>query len=381
MKESAPRPRLTAFVRKFQIGRPAARLDTVRTGLEEAAQNAGVRETLSLLAEAIVELLGCSDCLISLADLEQMRLVDLAGFTHTPERWEMFAEQWDLNEFPATTRVLEDGLPYATWIGDPDGDAAELTQMRAMGLSTQLLMRMEAGGSVYLVEAWDDRLEPFDAEAIRRTESLVERGARLVELGLRRDADDEARFHELVADAARVAPLDVDTTTLALAVGETLGLGREQLSEVRLVALLHQAGMSSIPTALLQKSDPLTPVEWAVVQRHTLVGRRMIEKIPSLSAAVDGVSAMRERWDGTGYPRGLTGDTIPLSARVVAPCVAYRAMRAGSRRRPAVSHEAAIAELRRCSGRHFDPVTAGAVCLSVGPEGVRSLLRLRASRI
>jgi HD-GYP domain-containing protein (c-di-GMP phosphodiesterase class II) len=160
-----------------------------------------------------------------------------------------------------------------------------------------------------------------------------------------------------------------------------LGLAREQLAEVRLVALLHQAGMAAIPSALRAKTEPLTPVEWAVVQRHTLVGRRMIENIPSLSAAVEGVSAMRERWDGTGYPRGLAGEAIPLSARVVAPCVAYRAMRAGSPRRSPVSHDAAIAELRRAGGRQFDPVAAGAVCLTVGPDGVRSPLRLRAARI
>ncbi len=292
-------------MRKFQLGRPAARLDTVQSGLEEASQNAGVRETLSLLAEAIVDLLGCSDCLISAADLGQLRVVDLAGFTHSPERWEMFADEVDLRQYPATVRVLEEGTPYTTWIGDPQGDAAEISLMQVMGLSSQLLLRLQAGGSLYLVEAWDDRLEPFEPEAIALAERLVERGARLVEVGLARDADDEARFQELVADAARVAPLDVDTTTLALTVGETLGLRREQLAEVRLVALLHQAGMSAIPATLLHKSEPLTPVEWAVVQRHTLVGRRMIEKIPSLSAAVEGVSSMRERWDGSGYPRGL----------------------------------------------------------------------------
>jgi hypothetical protein len=381
VKDLAPRPRLTAFVRKFQLGRPAARLDTVRSGLEAAAHDAGVRETLSLLAEAIVDLLGCSDCVISAADLERMQVVDLAGYTRTPERWEMFADQYDLTIYPATVRVLEEGVPYTTWIGDPGGDPGELALMRSMELSSQLLLRMEAGGLLYLVEAWDDRLGPFDADEIRLSERLVERGARLVELGLARDAEDEARFQELVVDAARVAPLDVDATELAIAVGETLGLNRDQLTEVRLVALLHQAGMDSIPQTLLQKTEPLTPVEWAVIQRHTLVGRRMIERIPSLSAAVDGVSAMRERWDGTGYPRGLAGNTIPLSARVVAPCVAYRAMRAGSPRRPAASHEAAIAELRRSSGLQFDPMTASAVCLSAGPDGVRSLLRLRASRI
>ena len=381
MKESASRPRLTAFVRRFPLGRPRARLDTLQTGLEEAAQNAGVRETLSLLAEAVVELLGCSDCVISAADLDRMVTLDLAGFTRTPERWEMFADQFDLRQYPETVRVLRDGTPYTTWIGDPDGDAAEIAFMQEQELGSQLLLRMEAGGLLYLVEAWDDRVEPFQPEGIRLAERLVEHGARLVEVGLARDADDEARFQELVADAARVASLDVDTTSLAVTVGETLGLNRDQLAEVRLVALLHQAGMDSIPTTLLQKSTPLTPVEWAVVQRHTLVGRRMIEKMPSLSAAVEGVSAMRERWDGTGYPRGLSRDTIPLSARVVAPCVAYRAMRAGSARRPAISHEAAVSELRRASGRQFDPMTASAVCLSVGPEGVRSLLRLRAPRI
>jgi hypothetical protein len=381
VKDLAPRPRLTAFVRKFQLGRPTARLNAVHSELEEAARDSGVRETLSLLAEAIVDLLGCSDCVISAADLVTMQVVDLAGFTRTPERWEMFADEYDLSVYPATVRVLEGGGPYTTWIGDPDGDPAEIELMRSMELSSQLLLRMEAGGKLYLVETWGDDQGPFGPEAIQLAERLVERGARLVELGLARDADDEARFQELVADAARVAPLDVDTTALALAVCDTLGLNRDQIAEVRLVALLHKAGMDSIPKTLLQKTEPLTPVEWAVVQRHTLVGRRMIENIPSLSAAVEGVSAMRERWDGSGYPRGLAGDTIPLSARVVAPCVAYRAMRAGSARRPAVSHDAAIAELRRSSGHQFDPMIAGAVCLSAGPDGVRSLVRLRASRI
>jgi HD-GYP domain-containing protein (c-di-GMP phosphodiesterase class II) len=122
-------------------------------------------------------------------------------------------------------------------------------------------------------------------------------------------------------------------------------------------------------------------VEWAIVQRHTLIGQRMLARMPYLSDAVAGVGAIRERWDGSGYPHGLAGDQIPLSSRIVAVCAAYRAMRRGDPRREPMGHAAAIAELEAGAGTQFDSQVVAAAVATIDPLGARPTLRLRVASI
>jgi HD-GYP domain-containing protein (c-di-GMP phosphodiesterase class II) len=165
-----------------------------------------------------------------------------------------------------------------------------------------------------------------------------------------------------VETAERVGRVDRELADLASLVGVELGLNAKELRDLRLVALVHDFGKQAIPPALLAKTEPLTPVEWAVMQRHALIGQRILERVPYPARAVAAFGAIREHWDGGGYPRGLAGEEIPRSARVVSVCVAYAAIRRGGRGRPSLEHGDALDELERSAGSQFDPeVTQAAI--------------------
>src|SRR5262249_38087358 len=128
-----------------------------------------------------------------------------------------------------------------------------------------------------------------------------------------------------------------------------------ELEELRLAAELHDVGKLAVPDEILRKAGPLTEEEWAFVERHTLVGQRILAAAPSLARVGEIVRATHERWDGTGYPDGLAGEAIPLAARVISVCDAYTAMTARRPYRLPVTSDAAIEELTRCAGSQFDP--------------------------
>ena len=112
---------------------------------------------------------------------------------------------------------------------------------------------------------------------------------------------------------------------------------------------------------MLEKRSALDADEWAVMRTHPLVGERILAPIEALANVVPVVRSSHERWDGGGYPDGLAGEEIPLGARIVAVCDAYRAMVEPRPYRPALDLEAARAELDRCSGTQFDPAVVTAL--------------------
>src|SRR5262249_38452794 len=182
---------------------------------------------------------------------------------------------------PATRSVLEHGGPYTTWVGDPDGDRAEQRLMRTMGITAGLLMRMDGAGGPYLVEVWSDsRSDGFGRRETRRSQRLVRRAGPLLKGALDVDRPEEQRFSPATAQAVEIGAAALGLPALAEAIGEFMQLEELDLREVRLVALVHEAGRSHIPSSLLGKVEPFTPVEWAVVQRHTLIGQRMLARMP-----------------------------------------------------------------------------------------------------
>ena len=108
-----------------------------------------------------------------------------------------------------------------------------------------------------------------------------------------------------------------DVAELALRVGIRLGLKAEELDDVRRAAELHDVGKSAVPDAILAKPGPLDEREWEFVRQHTLVGERILRAAPALHSVAKLVRSSHERFDGTGYPDGLVGQTIPLGARIV----------------------------------------------------------------
>lgn len=139
-----------------------------------------------------------------------------------------------------------------------------------------------------------------------------------------------------------------------------LGLPPESWPHVRRGALLHDIGKMGVPDSILQKTGPLTSDEWAVMRTHPQKALDMLGAIDFLVPALDIPYCHHERWDGTGYPRGLAGEEIPLIARIFAVADVYDALTSDRHYRSGWSHEAAVAYIREESGRHFDPAVVDA---------------------
>jgi putative nucleotidyltransferase with HDIG domain len=143
---------------------------------------------------------------------------------------------------------------------------------------------------------------------------------------------------------------------LAVEVAADLNLDGKQRRLVEFGALLHDVGKIAIPKEIINKPGPLDGSEWQVIRTHTIEGQRMLANIGGLMREVgEVVRSSHERFDGGGYPDGLSGEQIPIESRVVFCCDAYNAMTTNRPYRAALPPEAAVAELRANSGTQFDP--------------------------
>ena len=141
----------------------------------------------------------------------------------------------------------------------------------------------------------------------------------------------------------------------ALATAREHRVPEADLTDLAHGVLLHDIGKIGIPDAILLKPSPLTPEEWQIMRRHPEIGKALIEKIPFLRGAVPIVYAHHEKWDGSGYPRGLRGADIPLGARIFMVVDAFDAMTFDRPYSVAKPFDLAKAEIKRCAGTHFDP--------------------------
>jgi putative nucleotidyltransferase with HDIG domain len=144
-------------------------------------------------------------------------------------------------------------------------------------------------------------------------------------------------------------------TDLTVALATKMGFSESELGHIRRGALLHDIGKMGIPDAILQKPGPLTDIEWAIMQTHPEKAYKVLSRIDYLLPAVDIPYCHHEKWDGTGYPRKLKGEEIPLSARIFAVVDVYDALTSDRPYRKAWEKEKALAYIREQSGRHFFP--------------------------
>jgi diguanylate cyclase (GGDEF)-like protein len=133
-----------------------------------------------------------------------------------------------------------------------------------------------------------------------------------------------------------------------------LGLSEQRIGRVRLAGMLHDVGKVGVPDSILRKPADLTDEEFDIIKRHPELGGQILEH-PSLADVREWVGAHHERPDGRGYPYGLSGDALPLEARILAVADAYEAMTSDRAYRLSIGHTAARAELERCAGTQFDP--------------------------
>lgn len=137
-----------------------------------------------------------------------------------------------------------------------------------------------------------------------------------------------------------------------------LGLDKSDLEIIREAALLHDIGKIGIPESILAKTGRLTDEEFEIIKKHVEMSITIIKYLPSLNYVIPAVIGHHERWDGRGYPRGLKGNNIPLSARCLALTDAFDAMTSTRPYKAGLSVEAALKEIENNSGTQFDPLIA-----------------------
>jgi len=229
--------------------------------------------------------------------------------------------------------------------------------------------------------AYDYLLKPFEREqllaVVRRAveahrlkvenllyqsslESLVERRTKelretITQLEASYDVTLEALGDALDLKDAETEGHSKRVTAYAIEIGRALGLSPESIRSLARGAFMHDIGKMAIPDAILLKPERLTAEETRLIREHSYLGFRMLRKIPYLMDAAEIVHAHQERWDGSGYPRGLKGEEIPLGARIFAIADTMDAITSDRPYRPARSMEVARQEIEAWSGRQFDP--------------------------
>ena len=150
--------------------------------------------------------------------------------------------------------------------------------------------------------------------------------------------------------------------TIVVSMARRLQLPDAEIDRLRIAALLHDVGKVAVPQEILEKPSALTSGEWRAVVQHPRIGQVILEQAAALKDAVPIILHHHERFAGHGYPYGLRANEIPLGARIVAVADAYDAMTNDRPYKRAMTHEAAIAELRRHAGTQFDPELVESFC-------------------
>lgn len=144
-------------------------------------------------------------------------------------------------------------------------------------------------------------------------------------------------------------------TLLTVELARLMGMSDSELIHVRRSALLHDIGKIGVPDHILHKPGPLTEDEWVIMRKHPQFAHDMLAPIEYLRSALDIPFCHHERWDGTGYPRGLKGEQIPLIARIFAVVDVWDALSSDRPYRKAWPYEKIVEHMRQQSGTHFDP--------------------------
>jgi len=147
---------------------------------------------------------------------------------------------------------------------------------------------------------------------------------------------------------------------ITLQLARKLGIRGQELMHIRRGALLHDIGKMSIPDSILHKPGPLDDQEWILMRQHPVRAYELMSKIPYLQDALEIPYCHHEKWDGTGYPRGLENEQIPLAARIFAVVDVFDALTSDRPYRPALSEPEVFLYIREQSGHHFDPAVVSA---------------------
>jgi hypothetical protein len=321
---------------------------------------------LERLAKQICRIAGVEWSCIFVRDPRDPRSVIAAAGHGVP--WEVLGSRFGTDE-GRIGQVIASGRPSLV------GDYADLIPRAALDGASGFpgaAVAVRWGGEVrgVLSAAGGSQFGEEELELLGELADLA--AAALEHAEGRRRFDDLMAAHVSALAAAmdmrdrRTAQHSEDVVRLALVVGELLGLEPASLLELEFAARLHDVGKIRVPDAVLHKPGPLDPAEYDVICCHAGWGAETLASIPGLEAVAAVVRFHHERWDGAGYPDGLSGTRIPLASRIICACDSFAAMTADRPYRLAMNGPDALDEVRSGSGSQFDPAVVDALVEAVG---------------
>lgn len=328
--------------------------------------------TLDIVVDQFLRLRHADAVAVRLFDQAHQRLTTVAdaGFDASTHR----ASSLALGEGPVG-RIAMDRHTAVLRSDDPAGKrdliAATLSDQYQIGVIVPLLARGTLHGvmEVYACDLMENLGEwvEFAETVANQTATAIDNG-RLLDSLQRTNVELGLAYEKTLEGWVKGVDLrDKDTeghtqrvTEMTVRLARRFGLSEDELLHVRRGALLHDIGKIGVPDAILHKPGKLTDEERKMMERHTDFALEMLSPILFLRPAIDIPYCHHERWDGTGYPRGLKGESIPLSARIFAVVDVYDALTSERPYKRAWSHEEAINEIRANAGKQFDPAVVEA---------------------
>jgi PAS domain S-box-containing protein len=349
-----------------KAARHVARLSTLRTIDSAIMAGADLPCTLKAILEQVVGVMDVDAAAVLVRSAETGILEFVTGLGFTDDS--MNRRRRNLGEGPAARAVLE---RRRIVVPDPEPEAAmQPIPAKEDGfvsyLAQPLIAKGQARGVLELCRRTSFSADPdwLDfMEAVAGQVAIAIDNAQLFE-GLQRSASQLTVAYDATIEGwARALDLrDCETeghsrrvTELTLTLARAMGVGDDLLVQIRRGALLHDIGKMGIPDYILLKPGPLTEEEWTIMRRHPRFAYELLRPITYLRPALDIPYLHHEKWDGTGYPNGLAGEEIPLTARIFAVVDVWDALRSDRPYRAAWPAEKVRDHIRALAGSHFEP--------------------------
>jgi putative two-component system response regulator len=245
---------------------------------------------------------------------------------------------------------------------DPQIAEIPIIILTALDDRESLLNALKAGADDFISKPFDRyelRARLMGITRLNRYQKLIQERAKLrdanTQLLSAYEATIEGWSHALDLRDRETEGHSRRVTQLTVSLAQALDISDDEIMHIRRGALLHDMGKIGIPDSILHKPDKLTDEEWTIMRKHPQLAYDMLYPIEYLRPALEIPLTHHEKWDGTGYPRGLKGEEIPIVARLFAVVDVWDALTSDRPYRPAWSQAEALTYIREQSGKHFDP--------------------------